>query len=136
MLGPNTGTGHTSTLLYIEPQAQHIVACIRHVLQGGHRGIAVRPQVQAAYNAALQARLAGSVWSTCRSWYRDDSGRIVALWPGFTKEYVKGLAAPDFAAYELMPGVRPQASQQASQQASDQASDQASPPAGSDRWSR
>jgi hypothetical protein len=45
---------------------------------------------------------------------------------------VKGLAAPDFAAYELMPGVR----QQASQQASDQASDQASPPAGSDRWSR
>jgi hypothetical protein len=42
------------------------------------------------------------------------------------------LAAPDLAAYELMPGVRPQASQQASQQASDQAS----PPAGSDRWSR
>ena len=128
MLGPNTGTGHTSTLLYIEPQAQHIVACIRHVLQGGHRGIAVRPQVQAAYNAALQAQLAGSVWSTCRSWYRDDSGRIVALWPGFTQEYVKGLTAPDFAAYELLPGARPQASQQTSPEAS--------PSAGTDRQSR
>ncbi len=128
MLGPNTGTGHTSTLLYIEPQAQHIVACIRHVLQGGHRGIAVRPRVQAAYNAALQARLAGSVWSTCRSWYRDDSGRIVALWPGFTQEYVKGLTAPDFAAYEMLPGVRPQASQQTSPEAS--------PSAGTDRQSR
>jgi cation diffusion facilitator CzcD-associated flavoprotein CzcO len=124
MLGPNTGTGHTSTLLYIEPQALHIVACLRRVREGGHRGIAVRPLVQAAYNAALQARLAGSVWSTCRSWYRDDSGRIVALWPGFTQEYVKGLTAPDFAAYELLPGAR------------QQASDQASPPAGTDRWSR
>jgi hypothetical protein len=88
----------------------------------------VRPQVQAAYNAALQARLAGSVWSTCRSWYRDDNGRIVALWPGFTKDYVKGLTAPDFAAYELMPGARPQAPQQASPEAS--------PSAGTDRWSR
>jgi cation diffusion facilitator CzcD-associated flavoprotein CzcO len=110
MLGPNTGTGHTSTLLYIEPQARHIVACIRQVLQGGHRWIAVKPEVQQAHNQALQARLAGTVWSTCRSWYRDDNGRIVALWPGFTKEYVTGLAALDFAAYELMPAVRPQAS--------------------------
>jgi hypothetical protein len=52
----------------------------------------------------------------------------VALWPGFTKEYVTGLAALDFAAYELMPAVR--------QQASDQAAPRASPPAGTDPWSR
>jgi cation diffusion facilitator CzcD-associated flavoprotein CzcO len=103
MLGPNTGTGHTSTLLYIEPEARHIVACIRRVREGGHRWIAVRPAVQAAHNQALQARLVGSVWSACRSWYRDDSGRIVALWPGFTQEYVKGLERIEEGAYDWGP---------------------------------
>ena len=92
MLGPNTGTGHTSTLLYIEPQVRYAIEAIRRVRAGGHRWLDVRPEVQAAHNAALQARLAGSVWSACRSWYRLEGGRIVALWPGFTREYVRGLA--------------------------------------------
>jgi len=103
MLGPNTGTGHTSTLLYIEPEARHIVACIRRVQAGGHRWITVKPEVQAAHNRALQARLTGSVWSQCRSWYRDDNGRIVALWPGFTREYVQGLERLDGTAYDWGP---------------------------------
>ncbi len=92
MLGPNTGTGHTSTLLYIEPQVAYAIAAMRRVRAGGHRWVDVRPEVQAAHNEALQARLAGSVWSACRSWYRMEGGRIVALWPGFTREYVRGLA--------------------------------------------
>jgi len=103
MLGPNTGTGHTSTLLYIEPEARHIVGCIRRVQTGGHRWITVKPEVQAAHNRALQARLKGSVWSQCRSWYRDDNGRIVALWPGFTREYVQGLERLDETAYDWGP---------------------------------
>ena len=103
MLGPNTGTGHTSTLLYIEPEARHIVACIRRVQAGGHRWITVKPEMQAAHNRALQARLNGSVWSQCRSWYRDDNGRIVALWPGFTREYVRGLERLDETAYDWGP---------------------------------
>lgn len=92
MLGPNTGTGHTSTLLYIEPQVAYALAAMARVRAGGHRWLDVRPPVQAAYNVALQARLQGSVWSACRSWYRMEGGRIVALWPGFTREYVRGLA--------------------------------------------
>lgn len=92
LLGPNTGTGHTSTLLYIEPQVRYAIAAMARVRAGGHRWLDMRPEVQAAHNAMLQARLAGSVWSACRSWYRMDGGRIVALWPGFTREYVRGLA--------------------------------------------
>jgi cation diffusion facilitator CzcD-associated flavoprotein CzcO len=106
MLGPNTGTGHTSTLLYVEPQARHIVACIRRMREGGHRWMAVKAEMQQAHNQALQARLAGTVWTTCRSWYRDDNGRIVALWPGFTREYVKGLEKLDDSAYDWSPNVR------------------------------
>jgi cation diffusion facilitator CzcD-associated flavoprotein CzcO len=102
LLGPNTGTGHTSTLLYIEPQVQHVLTCMQAVQQGGHRWIAVRPQVMRAHNQALQARLQGSVWTQCRSWYRLDEaqgGKVVALWPGFTGEYVRGLAEPLAASY-------------------------------------
>jgi cation diffusion facilitator CzcD-associated flavoprotein CzcO len=100
-LGPNTGTGHTSTLLYIEPQVQFIIAAMQQVRAQGATAIAVRDAVFTAHNAALQGRLQGSVWSHCRSWYRMDSGKIVALWPGFTKEYVGGLNDVDWSDYTI-----------------------------------
>jgi hypothetical protein len=49
----------------------------------------------------LQSRLAGSVWSLCRSWYRMENGRIVALFPGFTAEYVRAVRRPNWADYTL-----------------------------------
>jgi len=67
-LGPNTATGHTSTLLYIEPETQHSIACMQAVLSSGKRWIEIRPEVFRAHNEALQRRLDGSVWSLCRSW--------------------------------------------------------------------
>ena len=100
-LGPNTATGHTSTLLYIEPETQHAIACMQAVLKGGHRWIEVRPEVMRAHNQRLQERLAGSVWSLCRSWYRMEGGRIVALFPGFTAEYVKAVKRPAMDDYRL-----------------------------------
>jgi cation diffusion facilitator CzcD-associated flavoprotein CzcO len=100
MLGPNTATGHTSTLLFIEPEVRHAIECMQRVRREGRRWIAVRPEAMRAHNAALQARLAGSVWTGCRSWYRSDSGKVIALFPGFTREYVRGLARIDPAAYE------------------------------------
>ena len=91
MLGPNTATGHTSTLLFIEPAADHAIACMREVERGGHRAIEVRADVQQAHNAELQQRLGGSVWAQCRSWYRMDGGKVVAIFPGYTRDYVNGL---------------------------------------------
>jgi cation diffusion facilitator CzcD-associated flavoprotein CzcO len=101
LLGPNTGTGHTSTLLYLEPQVKHVLACMQAVRCGGHRWMAVRPEVMRAYNEGLQQRLQGSVWTHCRSWYRmEPGGRIVAIFPGFTREYVRGLQRLEPADYE------------------------------------
>ncbi|MFM7531866.1 MAG: flavin-containing monooxygenase, partial [Rubrivivax sp.] len=99
MLGPNTCTGHTSTLLYIEPQARYAVACMQEVRRRGARHLVLEPAVMQAHNAALQARLAGSVWTHCRSWYRTEGGRITALWPGFTREYVRAIERPSFSDY-------------------------------------
>ena len=104
MLGPNTATGHTSTLLFIEPAVQHAIACMRAVEQGGHRDIELRADIQQAHNADLQRRLGGSVWSQCRSWYRMDSGKVIAIFPGFTREYVRSVRRPDLSHYTLDAG--------------------------------
>ncbi len=99
MLGPNTATGHTSTLLFIEPAVDHAIACMQAVRDGRHRWIDVRPEVLREHNRDLQARLGSSVWSQCRSWYRLDNGRVFALFPGFTREYVKAVREPDLSHY-------------------------------------
>jgi cation diffusion facilitator CzcD-associated flavoprotein CzcO len=96
MLGPNTATGHTSTLLYIEPGVRWALRAMQEVRNRGQRWLDLKPEVMAASNAALQARLGTSVWSTCRSWYRADNGRVVALWPGFTREYVRAVQGQSF----------------------------------------
>lgn len=99
MLGPNTATGHTSTLLYIEPGVQYAIACMRQVLGRGGKWLDLKPAVFRAHNEALQARLQGSVWTTCQSWYRTAGGKVVALWPGFTDEYRRAIAQPNFDDY-------------------------------------
>jgi cation diffusion facilitator CzcD-associated flavoprotein CzcO/acetyl esterase/lipase len=95
MLGPNTATGHTSTLLYIEPEVGHAISCMQMVRTGTHCWIDVKPEVMRAYNDQLQSRLGSSVWAQCRSWYRMEGGRIVALFPGFTREYARSLRRLD-----------------------------------------
>lgn len=101
MLGPNTATGHTSTLLYVEPQVRFVIDAIGRTAAAGRKTFAVRRDAFDLHNASLQARLQGSVWSQCRSWYRTESGRITALWPGFTAEYVRGLTRPDWREYDI-----------------------------------
>ncbi len=91
MLGPNTATGHTSTLLYIEPAVAWVLRAITALRRRGARTIEVDAEAQRHYNDALQARLAHSAWAGCRSWYRAANGRNIAIWPGFTREYVQGL---------------------------------------------
>ncbi len=97
MLGPNTATGHTSTLLYIEPQVDFVLRAMREVKRRNTRWLDVKPEVMAGFNEELERRLGPSVWSQCRSWYRAESGRNVAIWPGYTREFRRRMARLDFA---------------------------------------
>jgi len=46
--------------------------------------------VQREYNARLQKNMQRSVWSSgCHSWYQTGSGKVTALWPGFTFSFRK-----------------------------------------------
>ncbi|MFO1271219.1 MAG: NAD(P)/FAD-dependent oxidoreductase [Rubrivivax sp.] len=99
MLGPNTATGHTSTLLFIEPGVRWMLRAVKELQRRGGRTLEVSAEAQQAWNTMLQQRLAGSVWSGCRSWYRAANGRNIALWPGFTREYVRTLERCRFEGY-------------------------------------
>jgi cation diffusion facilitator CzcD-associated flavoprotein CzcO len=101
MLGPNTATGHTSTLLYIEPGVQWALQAMAEVQRRGARWLALKPAAMAAFNSRLQARLAPLVWSGCRSWYRGHSGRNIAIWPGFTHEYVAAVRGQRFDDFDF-----------------------------------
>jgi cation diffusion facilitator CzcD-associated flavoprotein CzcO len=92
MLGPNTATGHTSTLLYIEPQVQFVLRAMQEVQRRGQRWLDVKAAVMADFNDELQQRLAPTVWMRCSSWYRAASGRNLAIWPGYTREFRRRMA--------------------------------------------
>jgi cation diffusion facilitator CzcD-associated flavoprotein CzcO len=89
LYGPNTNLGVGSIIVMIEAQVGYVVDALRRARRAG-AALDVRPEVQAASDGALQDRLAGSVWASCRNWYRQEgSGRVVNNWPGFMYEYVR-----------------------------------------------
>jgi cation diffusion facilitator CzcD-associated flavoprotein CzcO len=90
LMGPNTGPGHTSVLVYTEAQIEHTLQAIRRIRDQGLRWVEVRSEVQDRYNARIQRRMRHMVWSTCKSWYLSEDGSNHALYPGFAAEYALG----------------------------------------------
>jgi cation diffusion facilitator CzcD-associated flavoprotein CzcO len=87
LMGPNTGPGHTSVLVYTEAQIEHVLQAIRRIRDDDLRYVEVRQDVQDRYNARIQARMPHMVWHTCQSWYLSPDGSNHALYPGFAFEY-------------------------------------------------
>jgi cation diffusion facilitator CzcD-associated flavoprotein CzcO len=89
LMGPNTGPGHTSVLVYTEAQIAHTLGAIRMIRRHGLRHVDVRQQVQGRYNAGVQGRMKHMAWSSaCNSWYLSKDGSNRALYPGLGAEYV------------------------------------------------
>jgi cation diffusion facilitator CzcD-associated flavoprotein CzcO len=85
LVGPNTLLGHNSMIYMIESQVQYIADCLRVLRERNARTMNLRPDVQRDFNARLQKEMQRSVWvSGCHSWYQTKSGKVTALWPGFT----------------------------------------------------
>ena len=82
VLGPSLGTGHTSAFQIVEAVTIYVVDAIKHA-RATDTVVEVRPEVQAAYVAEVQAALEGTAYnqSTCNSYYRDANGRNSFAWP-------------------------------------------------------
>jgi cation diffusion facilitator CzcD-associated flavoprotein CzcO len=99
MYGPNTNTSGGSIIFYLETQAAYIRQALEQLQRRRAAALDVRDDVEARSDRALQARFAGTAWTRCKSWYRDEQGRIVANWPGYMREYLDAtrmLKASDF----------------------------------------
>jgi len=88
MMGPNTGPGHTSVLVYTEAQISHALQAIKKIMAEDLKYIDIRQDVQDRYNDGIQKRMKHMVWGGCKSWYLNEDGSNHSLYPGFAAEYV------------------------------------------------
>ncbi|WP_343073635.1 flavin-containing monooxygenase [Pyxidicoccus fallax] len=86
LLGPNTGLGHTSVILMMESQIEHVLGALRYLEGRGLAAVEPTPEAQAEFVRQVDTRMATTVWMQggCVSWYQDATGRVSTLWPGFT----------------------------------------------------
>jgi cation diffusion facilitator CzcD-associated flavoprotein CzcO len=105
LTGPNTGLGHTSMVYMIESQLNYLIDAMRTLDATRNATAEVRRDVQDAFNAELQDKMRGTVWTAgnCRSWYLDDTGRNTTLWPGYTFDFRRRTRQFDPADYTLEP---------------------------------
>ena len=96
--GPNTGLGHSSVVLMSEAQIRYLVPAVATGLVHEVDGARLE-----GYRDSIDERLAGTVWQQggCRSWYQNDHGRNVALWPGSTHGFARMMRRFDPQAYRV-----------------------------------
>jgi len=87
--GPNTGIGHTSALFLIESQMSYIMGCIRNVNNRNRSVIEVKEEAEKKYTDHIHDEMTKTVWQSggCDSWYKSKSGKVIAMFPGFSFTY-------------------------------------------------
>lgn len=87
--GPNTGIGHTSAIFMIEAQMRYIMRAVRWARERPAGAVEVTAQAEQRYTEMIHREMAKTVWATggCDSWYKSRSGRVTAMFPGFSFTY-------------------------------------------------
>jgi cation diffusion facilitator CzcD-associated flavoprotein CzcO len=108
--GPNIGTGHNSVLQMFESQANYVTAAVSYTSAHGLVSVEPTQAAQAAYTAEVDRMSEGTVWTAggCQSWYLNESGRNVNIWPGATFDFRRRTLRFDSAAH-LTRGASPAA---------------------------
>ncbi|MFE6410835.1 flavin-containing monooxygenase [Streptomyces sp. NPDC057837] len=104
LLGPNTGTGHTSATLVLEAQLGYILDCLDQMRRHNLSDVDVLPQVQQKFSERLHSRMRRTVWLSggCSSWYLDArTGRNTTLWPGSVRDYRSEVRSFRLAEYRV-----------------------------------
>ncbi|KAK1461127.1 hypothetical protein CMEL01_14763 [Colletotrichum melonis] len=106
LLGPNSLTGHTSTIIAAENSINFALRVIKPVLDGKGMTVEVTREAEQQYVSQVQADMQKTVWSTgCTSWYLKDTtdGK---KWNGSTYPYSQAYfwyrcLFPDFGDLEI-----------------------------------
>lgn len=89
--GPNTGIGHTSAIFIIEAQMQYIMQSIKNASTKKNQVIEVKGGEEQRYTHMIHTEMQKTVWEFggCNSWYKSASGKVVAMFPGFSFSFRK-----------------------------------------------
>ncbi len=101
MYGPNTNTSGGSIIWYLEKQASYIRQALIAARARGADALQVRREVEEESDRRVQSRFEGTAWTRCDSWYRDESGRIIANWPDSMRAYSAQVTEFDPAEFEF-----------------------------------
>ncbi|KAF8910545.1 FAD/NAD-binding domain-containing protein [Gymnopilus junonius] len=83
VMGPNTATGYTSVVFFIETQVGYMTQLIKPVIEGKASSLEVLPGPTETYVNKVQRMFDDTVFNFCGSWYRvKGSGRNVMIFPG------------------------------------------------------
>ncbi len=87
--GPNTGIGHTSALFLIESQMCYILNSIKNVEKRNKKVVEVKAHAEERYTNHIHSEMTKTVWQSggCNSWYKSKSGKVIAMFPGFSFTY-------------------------------------------------
>ena len=88
--GPNTGLGHGGSFITIaEWQVRYIMEALQRLAAAGAATVECRPEVYQAYGESVDRAHAELVWTDPRmtNWYRNESGRVVAVMPWRIVDY-------------------------------------------------
>lgn len=100
--GPNTGLGHSSMILMIEAQVEHVLDALAHLDRTGAAALEPSVRAEARYVSEVDEGLSNTVWATgCQSWYLDATGRNSTLWPSYTFDFMRSASRFNRADYVL-----------------------------------
>lgn len=88
LVGPNTALGHNSVIFMIECQVHYVIESLKLLKKKNARYMNLREDALKSYNIEISEGLKNTVWdSGCNSWYTQEDGKNVTLWPGTTIKY-------------------------------------------------
>jgi cyclohexanone monooxygenase len=88
----------------VESQVAYVLDALRAMDERDAATAEVRKDAEDAYNEDVHEKLEGTVWNTgCASWYVDEHGRNVTLWPDWTFRFRQETARFDRESYDFEP---------------------------------
>ena len=95
LVGPNSGTGHTSILIMTESQADYVLQCLDMLKRDGARLVEPTEEATEAFTARMQRDMRPMVFGGgCDAWYTDANDYNYTLWPHSAFRFVFELAKP------------------------------------------
>ena len=105
VVGPNIGTGHSSSVFAIETQVNLITQLVKPILHREIPAISIKRDVCIAHNEMIQRGLAKTTFTQCTSYYRlNMSGTNILMFPDPLGLLWWWSRRPVWSVYELVGG--------------------------------